>query len=182
MHLDKPKEITYSNTPEKPLSSNATVIGDKHRSSYSYLFTLLENLEDIEQGAKFHPEGNALYHSLQVFDCALIDSNNPTLWAAALLHDVGKGIDYPNHAHVGADELEGIIRPDICWLIRHHLDLLTHPKRTRSKYQNTDQLKRLESLRKWDLAGRKVDAAVMSIEQALAILIKYWFETRYKPA
>lgn len=139
-----------------------------------YLITLLENLESVEQSPKFHPEGDALFHSLQVFELAQQNSAEPRLWAAALLHDVGKAIDYPDHADVGADALEGIIHPGIVWLIRHHPDLLTHPKRTRSRLKGTKELSDLEQLRTWDLQGRNPYAQTISPANAISCLIPHF--------
>ena len=122
------------------------------------------------QSAKYHPERDALYHSLQVFQCSLRDTNNPVLWAGALFHDVGKSIDYPNHDTVGAQELAGILNREICWLVEHHLDLLTSPAKTRRRLKGSKQLAYLEMLRRWDLQGRQVGVDVISVEKALDIL------------
>lgn len=140
-------------------------------STYDFLLGLLTDLDGVLQSAKYHPERDSLYHSLQVFQCALAETNDPELLAAALFHDVGKAIDYPNHAAVGADMLSGILSERSCWLIRHHLDLLTHPKRTKHKYAGTDRLADLEKLRRWDLSGRKIDVDVINEQEALARLI-----------
>ncbi len=159
--------------PFKPLTPHTNLevpTASSWQHLHCYLFSLLENLADIEQSPKYHPEGNALYHSLQVFQCALQDTDNPILWAAALLHDVGKAIDYPDHARIGAAELEGLIHPYACWLIEHHLDLLTSPRRTRNKWRSSQKLGDLGRLRKWDLKGRETDVEVMSVEQALETL------------
>ena len=56
--------------------------------------SLLLPLENVKQHVKYHPEGDALYHSLQVFDHA--QDNLPydeEFLTAALMHDVGKAID-----------------------------------------------------------------------------------------
>ncbi len=143
---------------------------------YDYLLVLLNDLEGVLQSAKYHPEKDTLYHSLQVFQCALAETNDPELLAAALFHDVGKAIDYPNHAKVGADILSGILSDRVCWLIEHHLDLLVSPKSCRRKYTNTIKLTDLEKLRRWDLAGRQVDVSVMSVCDSLDILKPYFIE------
>ncbi len=41
---------------------------------------------------------------------------------AALLHDVGKGIDPHNHVIAGLEALEGFISDRTAWLIAHHMD------------------------------------------------------------
>lgn len=98
------------------------------------------------------------------------ETQDPTLLAAALFHDVGKGIDYPNHDKAGAQAFYGVLNNDICWLIEHHLDLLNNPTKTRRQLKGTSQLANLEKLRRWDLAGRKVGVEVMSVQTALNIL------------
>ena len=87
---------------------------------------------------------------------------------------MGKAVDMSNHANIGADQLDGLLSPRIVWLIQHHLDLLIHPKRTRSKLKASRQLQDLENVRRWDLGGRKIDAVVMSPEEALTILLPYF--------
>jgi hypothetical protein len=134
------------------------------------LFSLLIGLDGVEQSRKYHPEGDALFHSLQVFDLARRASNDRVLWAAALFHDVGKAIDGPLHDEVGADLLEGLICPRVVWLVRHHLDLLKEPRRTRRTLRGTTELKDLEHLRRFDLGGRDPRAQVLSPETAFDIL------------
>ena len=134
------------------------------------LVSLLSALDGVEQSRKYHPEGDALFHSLQVFALAMRDTTDRELWAAALFHDVGKAIDGPLHDEVGADLLEGLLPDRAVWLVRHHLDLLRDPRRTRARYFGTPELLDLERLRRWDLGGRKPNARVVSIESALALL------------
>ena len=138
-----------------------------------YLLNLLLDLEFVEQNPHYHPEGNALYHSLQVFQLSLKASNNPDIWAAALFHDVGKAIDGATHASIGAALLEGILNENIRWLIHHHLDLLTHPAKTKRRLQNSDKLKQLMLLRELDLKGRDPYCQVCSPEFAINHLLQY---------
>lgn len=134
------------------------------------LVSLLEALDGIQQSPKYHPEGDALYHSLQVFELATRATDDRVLWAAALFHDVGKAIDGPLHDEIGADLLEGLLPDRAVWLVRHHLDLLRDPRRTRRRWLGTPELLDLERLRKWDLGGRNPNARVMSLDSALALL------------
>jgi len=137
-----------------------------------HLHFLLTSLDGVRQSPRYHPERDALYHSLQVFQLALQASNDPELRAAALLHDIGKAVSTPNHAEIGADELEGLLSPRIVWLIRHHLHLLVEPRLTRRWLRNTPQLRELELLRTWDMNGRLPDATVMTPREAINILMK----------
>jgi hypothetical protein len=136
------------------------------------LFSLLVDLDGVEQSRRYHPEGDALFHSLQAFELAQRASDDRVLWAAALFHDVGKAIDGPLHDEVGADLLEGLICPRVVWLVRHHLDLLKDPRRTRRRHHGTSRLKDLESLRRFDLGGRDPKARVLSAESAFDLLFE----------
>jgi len=136
------------------------------------LLDLLLALDGIRQNPRFHPEGDALFHSLQVFDLARRESPDRALWAAALLHDVGKAVDGPHHAEVGADLLDDLVSPRITWLVRHHLDLLRDPGATRRKLRGTSALGDLNRLRRWDLGGRSPTATVIEPEAALDILFE----------
>jgi len=135
-----------------------------------YLLTLLFSLGGVIQSAKYHPESDALYHSLQVFELAYQQSNDPELWLAALFHDVGKAIDSKQHSKIGAEMLFGIFPYRILWLIEHHLDLMIFPKRTQQRLANTQQLSDLIKLRSWDIKGRSPSAIVRSPEAALNLI------------
>ena len=136
-----------------------------------YLLSLLLDLDGIEQDPYYHPEGDALFHSLQVFQLAHQQSDSPILWAAALFHDVGKADGSKNHDKVGAEMLQHVLNDQIVWLVGHHLDLLISPAQTKRRLRKqTDRLRQLQQLRQWDLAGREVSADVISPEQAMALL------------
>lgn len=139
---------------------------------FAELLSLLEPLEAVGQSPVHHPEGNALFHSLQVFEQARRSSREPTHWAAALLHDLGKAVVAPCHAAAGADLLDGIANAHVQWLVAHHLDLLREPKLTRITLALDPRLRDLERLRAWDLAGRKIHALVPSVERALGVLLE----------
>ncbi len=130
------------------------------------LFSLLAGLDGIQQSPRYHPEGDALFHSLQVYDLARRATADRVLWAAALFHDVGKAIDGPTHDEVGADLLEGLLPARAVWLVRHHLDLLKDPRRTRRRWHGTGALRELELLRRWDVTGRDPRARVMDPQDA----------------
>jgi HD superfamily phosphodiesterase len=134
------------------------------------LLDLLLALDGVAQPPRYHPEGDALFHSLQVFEHARGETDDPDLLIAALFHDVGKSIDGATHDEVGADLLEGLVNDRAVWLVRHHLDLLRDPRRTRRRLHGTRELADLERLRRWDLAGRKVHARVLTPEAALSSL------------
>lgn len=135
------------------------------------LLAILLALDGVQQSPRYHPEGDALYHSLQVFDLARRESDEPVMWAAALLHDVGKADDEGSHDETGADMLDGLVAPRIVWLVRHHLDLLREPRQARRRYSDRSELADLTRLRRWDLGGRRTDARVLSPETAVDIIL-----------
>ena len=135
------------------------------------LLDLLTALDGVQQDPRWHPEGDALYHSLQAFELARRETADRGLWAAALLHDVGKAVSSPDHDEVGADLLDGLLAPRVVWLVRHHLDLLRLPRPTKRRLRGTAALADLQRLRRWDVAGRSPTAQVMTPEAALAILL-----------
>lgn len=136
------------------------------------LLDLLRALDGIRQDPRFHPEGDALFHSLQAFDLARRETADRVLWAAALLHDVGKAVSSPDHDAVGADLLDGLVCPRVVWLVRHHLDLLRAPAVTsRRMRRDPAALTDLRRLRRWDTGGRSPLATVLRPEDALALLL-----------
>src|SRR6056297_156670 len=83
---------------------------------------LLLPLERVQQSPRYHPEGDALYHSLQVFQLACdVMPYDEEFLLAALLHDVGKAIDPQDHVNAGLEALEGFITTRTQWLIEHHM-------------------------------------------------------------
>jgi len=134
------------------------------------LVSLLAALNGVRQSPRYHPEGDALFHSLQVFELAYRSTDDRVLWAAALFHDVGKSVDSALHDEVGADLLEGLLPARAVWLVRHHLDLLKDRRLARRRYAGTSALRDLEQLRRWDLGGRDPNARVMSLEDAIDLL------------
>ncbi len=139
-------------------------------SMHDDLLDLLLALDGVRQNPRYHPEGDALFHSLQAFDLARRATGDRALWAAALLHDVGKAVSSPDHDTIGADLLDGLVAPRVVWLVRHHLDLLDAPGVTRRRLRGTSALQDLQRLRRWDVGGRSPFAVVLDPEAALAVL------------
>ncbi len=134
------------------------------------LLELLLPLDGVLQNRRYHPEGDALYHSLQAFELARKLTGERLFWAAALLHDVGKAPGEDDHAAVGADLLEGLVAPGVVWLVRHHLDLLYEPALTKRRRRGTAALRDLTLLRRCDVGGRSPTAKVMDVGDALELL------------
>lgn len=155
---------------KQPTSANHFA---RFTSNREYLLNLLLSLDGVVQSAKYHPESDALYHTLQVFELAYKQSNDPQLWLAALFHDVGKAVDSKEHAQIGADMVRDLLPDRVVWLIEHHLDLLISPRQTRQRLANSQQLTDLTQLRAWDLGGRSTTAEVRTPDDALNIITQH---------
>jgi hypothetical protein len=133
-------------------------------------------LETVKQNPKYHPEGDALYHSLQVFERARdVRPYDEEFLLAALLHDVGKAIDPHDHVAAGLDALGGTLTERTAWLIAHHMDALAYRDRTldaraRKALEASESLDDLLLLRELDDAGRVPGAAVGTVDEALEYL------------
>jgi HD domain len=133
-------------------------------------------LESVKQNPKYHPEGDALYHSLQVFHLAR-DARpyDEEFLLAALLHDVGKAIDPQDHVTAGVDALRGAVTERTLWLIEHHMDLLAArdkplPARVKRELESSEYFDDLKLLRELDDAGRVTGQPVESVDEVLAYL------------
>jgi hypothetical protein len=137
---------------------------------------LLLPLEQVMQSPEDHPEGDALYHSLQVFEFArqALPYDEEFL-LAALLHDVGKPIDRRNHVAAGLQALEHAVTPRTAWLIEHHVEALalrdsTLGVRLRRRLEQSESYDELLLLADCDRRGRAVGLRVPDVQDALEYL------------
>ena len=146
---------------------------DRLPDRFASIHALLEPLDRVHQRREAHPEGDVLYHSLQVFE--LVRQRNPfdeeLLWAA-LLHDIGKGIDPADHVAAGLAVLDGLISERTAWLIEHHLDARalrqgTLGARAARRLRRHESFEELELLCICDREGRVPGAEVPELEEAL---------------
>ncbi len=135
--------------------------------------SLLLPLETVRQPLKYHPEGDALYHSLQVFDLARDERPyDEEFLLAALLHDVGKGIDGDDHVAAALDALDGTITERTAWLIEHHM--LAHQaadqslgRRSARRLRESEHYEDLMLLEKCDRQGRVPGIEATDLDEAL---------------
>ena len=137
---------------------------------------LLLPLERVKQNSTWHPEGDVLYHSLQVFDQAIqVRPYDEEFLLAALLHDVGKGIDRYDHVEAGLQALDGLITERTFWLIENHMlaqeyEAGTLGQKARKRLEASDDFEDLMLLRECDNAGRVPGAIVCTVDEALATI------------
>lgn len=138
--------------------------------------SLLLPLENVKGPLKYHPEGDVLYHSLQVFDHARDTlPYDEEFLSAALLHDVGKAINSGNHVAAGLEALDGFITDRTAWLIEHHM--LAHAlaegtlgARARRRLEKSELFDDLVLLGQCDRAGRQAGVVAPELDEALAYL------------
>jgi len=135
---------------------------------------LLLPLEHVMQSPEEHPEGDVLYHSLQVFELARQKlPYDEEFLLAALLHDVGKAVDRRNHVAAGLEMLAGTVSPRTAWLIEHHVEALlllrqgTLGVRLRRRLEASDDFDELMLLAACDRQGRVVGMAAPDVPDAL---------------
>lgn len=134
---------------------------------------LLLPLENVHESPQHHPEGDVLYHSLQVFQLAREQlPYDEEFLLAALLHDVGKAIDPKDHVNAALDELAGHITPRTAWLIEHHAEALilsegTLRVRSQRRLRAEDSFDELMLLAECDLAARATGVIVPDVDEAL---------------
>lgn len=161
--------------PEPDPSVPEARIGD-HIDRFALYKLRLEPLHDIKQDPHDHPEGDALFHSLQVFTLAReVRPYDEEFLLAALLHDVGKAIDPSDPVQASLDALAGAITPRIAWLIEHLSDLQPRPGRplsvkVRRALEESEWYEDLVLLHELDQAGRAPGAEVPSTDEALEYL------------
>ncbi len=156
------------NGEPEPTSTNTTAV-DRFRTYR----LLLMALEQVQQSRKLHPEGDALYHSLQVFDLARAElPYDEEFLLAALLHDVGKAIAQGNHVRAGLEALAGTITERTAWLIEHHADAQalragTLGIRSQRRLRASPDYEELLLLAKCDRQGRQIGVLVPDVDEAL---------------
>jgi predicted HD phosphohydrolase len=161
--------------PQLDLSAAEAEAADKI-DRFQFFESLLLPLENVKGPRAYHPEGDALYHSLQVFDHARDRlAFDEEFLTAALLHDVGKAIDPANHVAASLEALDGFITERTAWLIEHHM--LAHKfsdgtlgARARRRLEQSEHFEELMLLGECDRAGRQAGVAAPEVDEALEYL------------
>lgn len=143
---------------------------------YPLFRLLLLPLEKVRGSARHHPEGDVLYHSLQVFE--LVREQRPydiELLQAALLHDIGKGLDPAHHVESALEALEGLITDRTHFFIAHHMEAHEYRAgtlgfRQRRVLEASEDLEDLLLLEECDSKGRVAGVAVCTVDEAIDYL------------
>lgn len=173
--LEEVEEALKAQAPGADLE--AELVGLDPRSDRFATYSLLLGLlEDVEQSTSAHPEGDALFHSLQVFDLAVLERPcDEEFLSAALLHDVGKSVEGTDHTTHGLELLDGLITRRTRWLIEFLPSgqelaagrLPAKAKATLERHENFEDLMLLVEL---DRRGRQPGARTSALEEAVDYL------------
>ena len=150
-------------------------LGD-HIDRFEVYRLRLEPLADVKQDPRRHPEGDVLYHSLQVFELARTARPfDEDFLLAALLHDVGKAIDPDDPTGAALQSLAGTLDARTDWLIGHLQDLSIRPgypgsRKAARALRDSEHYEDLALLLELDEAGRVPGAEVPPLDEALAFL------------
>jgi hypothetical protein len=161
---------------EQLRSIGKSVDGQNWEDRYAIYQELLEPLASVMQDPLTHPEGDALYHSLQVFKlCEDRVPYDEELLTAALLHDVGKAIDRRDHHTASIAALGGIVTERTMWFLEQMPQAAALAKgtlgsRARNRLETSEDFDELLILSQSDMTGRKRGVVVPEIEEAIAIL------------
>jgi hypothetical protein len=166
------EELIAAEYPDVDIEEAISEVEDEIDPYQMYLH-LLRPLERVKQAAKHHPEGDVLYHLLQVFELAR--EHRPydeEFLLAALLHDVGKGIDPYDHVNAALDALDGLITDRTRFLIENHMAAQEYKAgslghRMCQKLEASPDFEDLLLLRELDDNGRVPGAVVGTLDEAL---------------
>jgi hypothetical protein len=94
---------------------------------------------------------------------------------AALLHDVGKGLDPANHVEAGLEALDGLITERTRFFIEHHMNAHLYRSgklgaRLRRQLEASPDFEDLLLLEECDMGGRVPGAVVGTVDEALDYL------------
>ncbi|SFI97597.1 HD domain-containing protein [Planctomicrobium piriforme] len=155
---------------------SAVVETPSDRDRFEVYRMLLSPLEQVQQRKSQHPEGDALYHSLQVFELAREElPYDEEFLLAALLHDIGKGIDSGDSLQAGLTALSGYVTDRTVWFIENLHDaqrLLENSvgARARKRLQHHEDIEELLLLARCDRDGRVPGGTAPTLDAAIEYL------------
>jgi hypothetical protein len=169
------EELLAQEYPDLNLDEELRAV-ESETDPYPVFRLLLAPLEKVHESPVYHPEGDVLYHSLQVFEQAR--DRRPfdeEFLLAALLHDVGKGLDRGNHVEAGLHALDGLITERTRFLIEHHMHARDYRQGKlgaplRRELEASPDFEELMLLHECDVKGRVPGAAVCTLDEALNYL------------
>ena len=140
---------------------------------FTVYFELMAPLDRVRLPVDTHPEGDLLYHSLQVFELAHEHRPwDPEFLTAALLHECGRGLDPYDSHNATLDAVAPFVSDRTFWLIenlptQHRLSDGTIGIRARRRLVGHEDGEILRLLAWCDSDGRIPGRQVRSLEDCL---------------
>jgi hypothetical protein len=143
---------------------------DEHPEAFDVFRMLLEPLARVELDPLTHPEGDALYHSLQVFELGRHERPyDEEFLLACLLHEVGRAIN-PRHPVLSAIDALGTLITERTRFLIEQRPVASHYLRTGECPRSLRKSEHFEDavlLARCDRAGRVPGATVGTLDEAL---------------
>lgn len=158
---------------EKPDDDFDADDDDYHPDFFPTLLMLLNSLEKVRLDPDSHPEGDLLYHSLQVFELMLAERPyDEELLLAALIHDVGYGLDRRRPVEAAWNAIGELVTPRTWFFIENRLEAVEYVRtgRARGALRKSPDFDDLVLLAQCDLKGRVRGAQVQTVDEALEYL------------
>ncbi|HUQ69195.1 MAG TPA: hypothetical protein VM165_06720 [Planctomycetaceae bacterium] len=155
------------------LSTADEIPDDEHPDAFAVFQMLLEPLARVQLDPHYHPEGDALYHSLQVFERGkAAQPYDEEFLLACLLHEVGRAIN-PRHPVLSAIDALGTLITDRTRFLIEQRPVAAHYLRTGecpNSLRKSPDFEDALLLARCDREGRVAGADVGTLEEALAYL------------
>jgi hypothetical protein len=141
-----------------------------HPDFFPTLQMLLSSLEKVRLDPDSHPEGDLLYHSLQVYE--LVRAERPydeELLLAALIHDVGYALDRRRPLEAVWNAIGALVTDRTWFFVENRAETLEYLRtgKARGTLRKSPDFDDLVLLAQCDLKGRQCGAQVSTIEAAL---------------
>lgn len=138
--------------------------------------SLLAPLETLPVNTRDNPEGDLLYHSLQVFELVRQERHyDEELLSAALLHEVGQAIDPQDPLGAALAQLDGAITERVAWLLANQAQAQAHREgvlgaRGRRRLEDADDFEDVLLLVDCDRRGHVRGAPAPDLDEAIEYL------------
>lgn len=163
-------EIAGLFTEVPPVDGMEPGTADFHPDTIVLMRMLLERLEGVPLNLAEHPEGDALYHSLQVYELGMAECPfDEEFLLACLLHEVGMAIDRRNAVEAAVEALQYVTTDRTRFLIRnrpHASEYLLTGRISRS-LRRSEHFEDLMQLARCDRDGRVPGMVVSTVDEAL---------------
>lgn len=144
--------------------------GEYHPDFFPTLQMLLNSLESIRLDPDRHPEGDLLYHTLQVYELGLAERpNDEEFLLACLLHDVGLALDRRHPLEATWQAIGELVTPRTWFFIENRAAAVEYLStgRIRGTLKRSEDFDELVLLAKCDLQGRVRGAKVADVDEIL---------------